>query len=222
MKELLNPIDFILNVDKYLDIIINKFGAGVYFVLFLIIFLETGLVITPFLPGDSLLFIAGAFAGAGNLNIIFLLVILSLAAVLGDSLNYWIGYYFGEKVFLNNKFFKQEYLEKTKYFYKKHGGKTIIMARFVPIVRTFAPFVAGIGKMSYARFISFNIIGGILWVCTFVFAGYFFGMIPFVEKNLTFVILIIIFISIIPIIAEYFRCKRKTGNILTCYSNADK
>jgi membrane-associated protein len=205
----MNPIDFILNADKYLEIIINKFGGGVYLVLFFIIFLETGLVITPFLPGDSILFVAGAFASTSNLNIIFLLVILSLAAILGDSLNYWMGNYIGEKVFLNNKLIKQEHIERTKEFYKKHGGKTIIMARFVPIIRTFAPFVAGIGKMNYARFLSFNIIGGILWVFTFVFAGYFFGKIPVVEKNLTFVILIIIFISIIPIIVEYLRQKRK-------------
>jgi membrane-associated protein len=204
-----NPIDFILNVDKYLEIIINKFGAGVYIVIFAIIFLETGLVITPFLPGDSLLFIAGAFAGAGSLNLVFLLIILSLAAIIGDSLNYWIGNYFGERVFSNNKFFKKEHLEKTKDFYKKHGGKTIIMARFVPIVRTFAPFVAGIGKMNYIRFLSFNVIGGILWIFTFVFAGYYFGKIPIIEKNLTLVILIIIFISVIPITLEYFKQKRK-------------
>ncbi len=204
-----NLIDFILNIDKYLEIMINNYGLGVYIVIFAIIFLETGLVVTPFLPGDSLLFISGAFAGTGNLNLIILLLIFSIAAILGDSMNYWIGSFFGEKVFSKAKLIKQEHLDKTKEFYKKHGGKTIILARFMPIIRTFAPFVAGIGKMNYARFLAFNIIGGVFWVCTFVFAGYYFGKIPIIQKNLTEIIIIIILVSVLPIIIEFFRIKRK-------------
>lgn len=200
-------VNFFLNIDKYLNIIINNYGAGVYFILFLVIFLETGLVITPFLPGDSLLFIAGTFAGTGDLNLWLILIILSLAAIIGDSLNYWIGNYFGERVFSKSRLVKKEYLEKTKEFYRKHGGKTIILARFVPIIRTFAPFVAGVGKMEYGKFLSFNVIGGLLWVFLFVFAGYYFGKIPIVEQNLTLVILIIIFLSIIPIILEFIKTR---------------
>ncbi len=210
LKEIFtNPIDFILHVDKYVGQIIQDYGVLSYFILFLVIFLETGLVITPFLPGDSLLFITGAFAGSGYINIIIVFFVFLFAAVLGDTVNYWIGNYFGERIFINSRFFKKEYLERTKEFYKKHGGKTIILARFVPFVRTFAPFVAGIGKMKYKMFLSFNIIGGLLWVSLFTFAGYYFGMIPVVQENLTFVIILIIFISIIPIFIEYLRGRRK-------------
>jgi len=202
-------VDFILHVDKYISILIENFGAWTYLFLFLIILCETGLVITPFLPGDSLLFVVGAFAAQGSFNIIWMYFILIFAAILGDSLNYWIGHYFGENVFANWKFFKKKHLEKAKKFYEKHGGKTIIYARFIPIIRTFAPFVAGVGKMRYSRFLSFNIIGGIAWVTLFLFAGYFFGSIPIIEKNLTTVIFLIIGLSILPPIYEYINEKRK-------------
>ncbi len=202
-------IDFILHVDKHLASLIASYGPLTYAILFLIIFLETGLVVTPFLPGDSLLFIAGTFAAQGAFNILLLFVILGIAAILGDSLNYWIGSYFGERVFANSRFFKKEYLQKTQTFYEKHGCKTIILARFMPIVRTFAPFVAGVGKMRYSQFLLYNIVGGIIWVALFLFAGYFFGTLPFVEKNLTLLILIIIFISVIPVVVEYLRSRRK-------------
>ena len=204
-------IDFILNVDKYLEILIGKFGVLTYFILFLIILLETGLVVTPFLPGDSLLFVAGTFASGGAFNIWILFILLSVAAILGDSLNYAIGSYFGVRVFEKSRFFKKEYLDKTKGFYDKYGKKTIVMARFVPIIRTFAPFVAGVGKMRYSSFISYNIVGGILWVALFLFGGYFFGQVPFVEKNLTLVIFAIIFISILPPVIEYLRHRLKEG-----------
>lgn len=203
------PIDFILHIDKYIGLIIQSFGALTYLVLFLIIFLETGLVITPFLPGDSLIFVAGTFAGTGVLNIFALFLVLAGAAVIGDSVNYSIGRYFGERVFTGTRLFKREYLEKTNRFYDKHGGKTIIMARFIPIIRTFAPFVAGIGKMSYWKFFSFNIIGGLAWVLIFLFGGYYFGGIPFVRDNLTLVIFIIIFLSILPPIIEYLKQRKK-------------
>jgi len=208
-------IDFILNIDKYIGIIINNYGVGVYIILFAIIFLETGLVITPFLPGDSLLFISGAFASAGNLNIMILLIIFCIAAILGDSVNYGIGLFFGEEIFSKSRLIKHEHLNKTKEFYQKHGGKTIILARFVPIVRTFAPFVAGIGKMNYPKFLSFNIIGGIIWVFLFVLTGYFFGTIPLIQKNLTEIIIIIVVVSILPIIIEFIREKRKRKKALS-------
>lgn len=212
MLDFFNPIDFILHVDKYIGEFIKNYGSLTYGILFLIIFLETGLVITPFLPGDSLLFVAGAFAAKEVMNVFVLFIVLSIAAILGDSVNYWIGNYFGEKVFVKSRFFKKEYLEKTKEFYKKYGGKTIILARFVPFVRTFAPFVAGVGKMKYSLFFAYNVIGGILWVGIFVFAGYFFGEIPWVERNLTLVLFIIIFISILPPVWEYFKNRNKKKN----------
>ena len=212
MNPITSPIDFILHIDKYLGIIIQTYGALTYFIVFLIIFLETGLVIAPFLQGDSLVFVLGAFAAKGYLNLALLFIILSLVAILGDTLNYWIGNYFGERVFAKSRFFKQEYLDKTKNFYAKHGSKTIILARFVPIVRTFAPFVAGIGKMNYFKFLSFNIIGGLIWISLFLFAGFFFGEIPLIEENLTIVIFIIVGISLLPPIIEYLRCRRKSRN----------
>ncbi len=209
MSLISNVFGFVLHIDKYIPLIFERFGIFTYLVFFLIIFLETGLVITPFLPGDSLIFVIGAFAAQGFLNILILFIILCLAAILGDSVNYWIGKYFGEKVFASSRFFKKEYLERTKNFYKKYGGKTIIMARFVPIVRTFAPFVAGIGKMDYVKFLSYNIIGGIVWVFLFLFAGYFFGGIPIIKENLTLVIYLIIFLSIVPPIIEYLRGRKR-------------
>ena len=201
-------IDFILHIDKYLGILIENYGILTYLILFAIIFCETGLVITPLLPGDSLLFVVGTFAGAGFLNIYLLFIILSIAAIVGDSINYSIGNYFGKKILSGNRFVKKEYLQRTRDFYDKYGVKTIILARFIPIIRTFAPFVAGIGKMNYARFLVFNVVGGILWVGIFVFAGFFFGGIPFIEKNLNYVIILIIIISIIPIISELLKNRK--------------
>jgi membrane-associated protein len=176
--------------------------------LFFIIFLETGFVVTPFLPGDSLLFAAGAFAGMGWLNVSLLFFLLAIAAILGDTVNYWIGHYIGPRAFSGNiRFLKQEHLIRTHEFYEKHGGKTIVLARFVPIIRTFAPFVAGIGAMSYGRFVTYNVVGGIAWVALFSFGGYFFGNIPFVKENFTLVILGIIFVSLLPPIIEYLKVR---------------
>ncbi len=205
----LQLIDFIMHLDKYLSLIIQSYGVFTYFILFVVIFLETGLVITPFLPGDSLLFLAGTFAAQGSFNILLLFLILALAAILGDSFNYWIGNYFGVRVFSNSVLFKKEYLERTKEFYRKYGGKTIIYARFIPIIRTFAPFVAGIGAMDYKNFLIFNIIGALSWVTLFLLGGYFFGGVPIVKDNLTVFVFLIIFISILPPIIEYIKNRRK-------------
>lgn len=206
---MVNPIDFILHFDKYLGALIQSYGSVVYTFLFLIIFLETGLVVTPFLPGDSLLFIAGAFSSQKVLNVWLLFFVVAIAAILGDSLNYWIGNLFGEKIFLKKRWIKKEHLDRTHAFFTKHGGKTIILARFIPIIRTIAPFVAGVGKMKYRKFFAFNVIGGLLWTALFVFAGYFFGNIPFIKNNLSWVIIGIIIISLIPVIIEAVRRKRK-------------
>jgi len=204
-------MDFVLHLDQYLSVVIQQYGIWTYVILFLIIFLETGFVITPFLPGDSLLFAAGAFAALGSLNLALLFVILAVAAILGDTANYWIGYYIGPKVFRKRtgRLFKEEYLDRAHRFYEKYGGKTIFLARFVPIIRTFAPFVAGIGKMSYWRFITYNVVGGITWVALFLFGGFYFGNIPFVRDNFTMVILAIIFISFVPIFVEYVRHRKR-------------
>ncbi len=201
-------LDFIIHIDKYLNQIIQSLGFGTYVILFLIIFAETGLVVTPFLPGDSLLFAAGAFAALGSLNVLILFFSLIIAAIIGDSLNYKIGKHLGKKVFKeDSKYFKKEYLIRTEKFYEKHGAKTIIIARFMPIIRTFAPFVAGIGSMKYKRFITYNIFGAILWVGLFVFGGYYFGNLPTVKKNFTLVILIIIILSILPGIIAFLKHK---------------
>jgi|SRR3989344_686164 len=211
---MINLFDFIIHVDKYVGFFIQNYGVLSYFILFLIIFIETGLVIMPFLPGDSLLFVVGTFASQGVINIFALWIILFAAAVLGDSLNYFIGNYFGKRVFEKSVLFKKEYLKKTEEFYEKHGGKTIIYARFIPMVRTFAPFVAGVSKMRYSKFILYNVLGGFMWVTLFLFAGYYFGGIPLIEKNLNLVILLIIVISIIPPIIEYFKINKKRKNDL--------
>lgn len=205
-------IDFVLHLDQHLGEVIQNFGSWTYLLLFFIIFLETGFVVTPFLPGDSLLFAAGAFAGMGWLNVSLLFFLLAGAAILGDTVNYWIGHFIGPRAFSGNiRFLKQEYLIRTREFYEKHGGKTIVLARFVPIVRTFAPFVAGVGAMSYGRFVTYNVVGGIIWVALFSFGGYFFGNIPFVKENFTLVILGIIFVSVLPPIVEYLKVRFQPG-----------
>ena len=205
-------VDFILHIDTHLDAIIAAYGTWTYLVLFLIIFCETGLVVTPFLPGDSLLFAAGAFAARGSLNPVVLFFLLSLAAVAGDTVNYWIGRAIGPRVFNRpSRFINPKYLERTHRFYEKHGGKAIVFARFMPIIRTFAPFVAGIGTMEYKRFVFFNVAGGIAWIALFVFGGYYFGNLPAVEENFTFVIMAIIFLSVLPGVIEYLRSRRSTA-----------
>ncbi|PIQ20813.1 MAG: hypothetical protein COW65_12900 [Cytophagales bacterium CG18_big_fil_WC_8_21_14_2_50_42_9] len=215
-------IDFFLHLDVHLSQIILDYGVWAYLILFLIIFVETGLVVMPFLPGDSLLFAAGAFAapqlaanGAempGPFNIFYLIALLFVAAFLGDTLNYYIGDYFGPKVFRRDyRFLKRAHLEKTQNFYEKHGAKTIIFARFIPIIRTFAPFIAGVGTMKYSKFIAYNMVGGFLWVALFVGAGYFFGNIPAVKKNFTLAIFAIIFISLVPPLIEVIKHKLSTG-----------
>lgn len=211
MNLIKNLIDAVLHLDKYLSLIIQNYGFGTYLLLFIIVFCETGLVIIPFLPGDSLLFAAGAFAALGSLNVLLLFLLLGLAAIIGDTVNYSIGRSIGHRLYNKEKirFIKKEYLEQTQAFYERHGGKTIIIARFIPIIRTFAPFVAGIGNMNYGRFISYNIIGGISWVGLFTLLGYFFGNLPAVKKNFTFVIFAIIFISILPGVIGFLNQKIK-------------
>ncbi|MGH7500133.1 MAG: DedA family protein [Longimicrobiales bacterium] len=211
MDLLLQLFDFIRNIDHHLDGMIREYGTWTYGILFAIIFVETGLVVMPLLPGDSLLFAAGAFAARGSLNPLLLFVLLSIAAILGDTVNYWIGRWVGPRAERGLPFVKKAYLDRTHAFYERHGGKTIIIARFMPIIRTFAPFVAGIGTMNYGRFLAYNVVGGIVWIALFVFAGYFFGTIPAVEKNFELVILAIIFVSILPGIIEFLRHKLRTG-----------
>lgn len=211
MEWITKIIDIVLHVDHYLAQIIASTGLWTYAILFIVIFIETGLVVTPFLPGDSLLFAAGALAATtGELNILALFGLLALAAVLGDTANYWIGHAIGPKAFSgNSRFFKKEYLERTHQFYEKHGGKTILLARFIPIIRTFAPFVAGIGEMTYSHFITYNVVGGILWTAIFIFGGYFFGNIPFVQENFSLVVIAIILISVLPAVVEIIRNRQK-------------
>lgn len=211
-----NFISVVMHLDRHLSLIIQQYGRATYIILPLIIFCETGLVVTPFLPGDSLLFAAGTFAALGSLNIFLLYGLLVLAAMTGNTTNYWIGYLAGPKVFHREdvRFLNRKHLERTHRFYEKYGGKTIIIARFIPVVRTFAPFVAGIGRMTYARFISYDVFGGTAWVSLCVFAGYFFGNIPVVKRNFSLVILAIIVISVMPAIVEFMRHSRvlkKTG-----------
>lgn len=203
-------VDIFLHIDEHLNVIITNYGTWTYGLLFFIIFMETGFVVTPFLPGDSLLFAAGTFAALGSLNVLYLFVLLFAAAVLGDTVNYWIGHKVGTPVFDKNyRFLKREHLERTQAFYEKHGGKTIVLARFVPIVRTFAPFVAGVGTMPYARFIFYNVFGAFIWTGLFLFLGYFFGNIPFVRENFEIVIPAIILISVLPMVVEYVRGRNR-------------
>ncbi len=211
MEILSNFFNLFLHLDKLLPQVIQTYGFIAYLLLFIIIFMETGLVVTPFLPGDSLLFVAGTIAATNSLHIGWLFLLLSFAAILGDTTNYWIGHFLGPKVFKNEnaRFFKKEYLEKTCQFFAKHGGKTIILARFVPIVRTFAPFVAGVGRMHYQQFISFNILGGLCWVFLFTFGGYWFGNLPIIKNNFHITVFIIIFISLVPGMVEYIKHRRE-------------
>jgi membrane-associated protein len=211
MELIAKVVDLFLHLDRHLNEIIQAYGLWTYLILFLIIFCETGLVVTPILPGDSLLFAAGAFAALGSLNVWWLFVLLTVAAIAGDTVNYWIGHYVGPRVFHQERvrFLRKEYLDRTHEFYERHGGKTIIIARFIPIIRTFAPFVAGVGRMSYGRFIAYNVAGGIAWIATFVFGGYYFGNIPVVKRNFTLVILAIIVISILPGVIEFLRQRRR-------------
>lgn len=203
MEFISNLIELFLHLDEYLAQVISQYGVWTYAILFIIIFCETGLVFTPFLPGDSLLFAAGAFAALGALELWILIPLLIVAAILGDTVNYWIGHWFGMRLFTGKiPFLKKEYVARTHRFYEKYGGKTIIIARFVPIIRTFAPFVAGIGAMNYPRFITYNVVGGVAWVLIFTLAGYFFGNLPFVKNNFEIVIFAIIGISLVPPIWE--------------------
>ena len=203
-------IDFILQIDRHLAELTAAYGPWIYGILFLIIFCETGLVVTPFLPGDSLLFVAGAIATQDAMNIHLMVILLIIAAILGDAVNYSIGRFFGVRLFANpdSKIFRRRHLEITQTFYARHGGKTIILARFVPIVRTFAPFVAGMGHMPYRRFAAYNVVGAIAWVTLFSYAGYFFGNLPMVQSNLHYLIVAIIFVSILPGVIEILRHRR--------------
>ena len=204
-----NIVDFFVHLDKYLDLAIRQYGILTYAILFFVIFAETGFVFTPFLPGDSLLFAAGTLSVISVLNVHYLFLLLTLAAVLGNSSNYLIGHLIGEKIFHKYpRFLKREYLDRTHEFYEKHGGKTVIITRFVPIIRTFAPFVAGVGSMTFTRFSVYNITGGVLWVGVFIYGGYFFGNIPLVKNNFSIVTIAIILISILPAIIEFFRQKK--------------
>lgn len=199
-------VNIFLHLDQYLSMVIQTYGIWTYLLLFLIIFMETGLVVTPFLPGDSLLFAAGAFAALGAMKVELLYLLLAAAAIFGDTVNYWIGHLIGPRAFSGRvRFLKQEYLQRTHEFYEKYGGKTIILARFVPIIRTFAPFVAGVGEMTYWKFLSYNVFGGLLWVALFVFGGYYFGNLPTVRENFTLVVLAIILISVLPGVVEYLK-----------------
>lgn len=225
--ELLHTLtDLILHFDDHLTAIIQQFGIWTYVLLFMIVFLETGVVIAPFLPGDSLLFVAGTLASRGAFDISWLVISLCIAAILGDTVNYMIGKALGPKVFSrdNSRFFKKEYLEKTRLFYEKYGGKAIILARFIPIIRTFAPFVAGVGTMHYGQFITYNIVGGIVWVTLFTLAGYFFGNLTFVQENFHTAVVAIILLSVVPVILEFIKHRRekKTKHDTTNFDEISK
>ena len=217
MNHLIELTNILLHLDKYLGQAISDYGTWTYLLLFLIVFCETGLVVTPFLPGDSLLFAAGALAATvPALDLKLLLVLLGVAAILGDTVNYAIGKAIGPRAFTGNvRFLKREYLERTQQFYEKHGGKTIILARFVPIVRTFAPFVAGVGTMKYGRIVVYNIAGGCLWVAMFTLGGFFFGNLDFVKKNFSLVVVGIVLISVLPMVWELLKARREAGQLPT-------
>jgi len=207
-------IDFVLHIDTHLDVLIQGYGLWVYLILFLIVFCETGLVVTPFLPGDSLLFAAGAFAARGSLHLAWVFAILAGAAILGDTVNYWVGQIAGPRVFQSerSRFLNKKHLLRTHEFYEHHGGKTIIIARFIPIIRTFAPFVAGIGRMTYSRFLSYNVFGGLGWVAVFLFGGFFFGNLDVVRRNFTLVIFAIIILSVMPAVIEFLRQRKLSAS----------
>ncbi|WP_034292390.1 DedA family protein [Herbaspirillum sp. RV1423] len=210
MDFLLFLVDFVVHIDRHLAELAAAYGPWLFLILFLIVFAETGLVVTPILPGDSLLFVTGAMAATGAIDIHLIVLTLIAAAILGDSVNYQIGKSIGLKLFdkPDSRFFKREYLDKTHAFYERHGGKTVIIARFAPIVRTFAPFVAGVGAMTYPRFLAFNVIGGILWVASFSYAGYFFGNLPVVKQNLSLLILAIVVLSFMPGVIGYLKQRK--------------
>ena len=208
MDFLLTAFDYFLHVDRHLNEFATEYGGWIYALLFLIIFLETGVVVTPFLPGDSLLFAAGALAAAGVIDIVGMLSLLTAAAIIGDNTNYWIGRSVGPRVFTeHSRWLKREHLLRTQRFYEVHGGKAVILARFVPIVRTFAPFVAGVGRMRYARFLAFSVAGGTLWVASFCLLGYFFGSLPIVQENFSIAVIAVIFISLIPMVVEVWKAR---------------
>ena len=210
MNLILKIIDFILHIDGYLKDIITQYGAWTYGLLFFVIFMETGFVVTPFLPGDSLIFAAATFAAAGALNPWLIFILMTIAAFAGDTANYWIGHAIGTKAYTGEvKWIKKEYMERTHAFFEKHGGKTIFLARFVPIIRTFTPFVAGVSKMPYGYFITWNLVGGATWVATFTLLGYFFGNIPFVKANFELVIIAIVLISFVPAVIEAVKARRE-------------
>ena len=209
MELLSDAIDFFLHLDRYLESFVQDYGLWTYLILFLIIFCETGLVVTPFLPGDSLLFATGALAATGSMNIFVLLALLIAAAILGDSVNYWVGSKLGTRIFKEEaRILKLDYLRRTQVFYEKYGGKVIIVGRFIPIVRTYAPFVAGAARMPYPKFLTYNVVGGIVWIFIFLLSGYAFGGIPFVEDNFFLVVLVIVFLSVLPPILEYNKTRR--------------
>jgi len=208
MDFIVNYIDFVLHIDRHLDGLIQTYGTWVYLILFAIIFCETGLVVTPFLPGDSLLFVTGTIAARGSLDLQTALMLLAAAAIIGDNVNYWVGRFVGAQI-VERGWVKEEYLDRTHHFYEKYGGKTIFIGKFLPIIRTFAPFVAGIGKMTYPKFLAFNISGAITWMCVFILGGYFFGNLPFVKQNFTLVILAIIVLSVLPSVFEFIRARRQ-------------
>ena len=216
-------IDLFLHLDRHLGELIQATGGWIYALLFLVLFCETGLVVTPFLPGDSLLFAAGAFAAKGWVDVGLLFVLLAIAAIAGDTVNYWIGRKVGPKVFTreSSRLLNKKHLVRTQVFYEKHGGKTIILARFIPIIRTFAPFVAGIGQMSYGRFIAYNVVGGIAWIAICLFGGYLFGDLPFVQKNFSTVILAIVVISVMPAAVEILRERAKTRRATAAHGAAE-
>jgi membrane-associated protein len=213
MSILINLFNGIMHIDKYLNLLVQQYGILTYLIIFLIIFMETGLVVTPFLPGDSMLFAAGAIAAMGAMNIFTLLIVVYIAAVVGDTVNYYIGKKLGSKILEKEeiRFINKEYLKKAQAFYEKHGSMTIVLARFIPIIRTFAPFVAGIGEMNYKKFIPYNMLGGGLWVTLFLCGGYFFGNLPFIEKHFSYVLIAIILISIFPAVIAIIKEKRKKG-----------
>ena len=211
MEFLAQIIDVFLHLDNYLGAFLHDYGAWIYLLLFLIVFAETGLVVMPFLPGDSLLFVAGALAATGGMDVLWLAALLSAAAIMGDTVNYWMGNYLGSKLLhgKNSRWINKKHLDYTHAFYQRHGGKTIVIARFIPILRTFAPFVAGLGKMPYSRFMAYNVFGGLVWVVSLLLAGYYFGNLPWVKQNLSLVIVGIILVSISPGIIEYLRHRRR-------------